>query len=72
MTFTLYSLHVVLVATVLPVTIDHPFLVHAGLAAAIAIPWRRYVGRGPLEAVAAVVAQGARRRVGRLPRTIAR
>ncbi|WP_262852839.1 DUF1624 domain-containing protein [Mumia quercus] len=71
MTFTLYSLHVVLVATVLPVTIDHPFLVHAALAAAIALPWRRYVGRGPLEAVATVVAQGARRRVVRLPRTIA-
>ncbi|MFD1827618.1 heparan-alpha-glucosaminide N-acetyltransferase domain-containing protein [Mumia zhuanghuii] len=63
MTFTLYSLHVVLVATVLPETIDDAFLVHTVLAAAIAIPWRRYVGRGPLEAVAAVAANGARRRV---------
>ena len=67
MTFTLYSLHVVLVATVLPVTVDDALLVHAAIAAAIAIPWRRYVGRGPLEALAAFAARTARQRVRPTP-----
>ncbi|MGH1565743.1 heparan-alpha-glucosaminide N-acetyltransferase domain-containing protein [Mumia sp. DW29H23] len=60
MTFTLYSLHVVLISTLIPRTTDDALLVHVALAAVIAIPWRRYVGRGPLEAVAAAAARAAR------------
>jgi hypothetical protein len=53
MTFTLYSLHVVLISTVLPDTIPNALLWHVLVALAIAVPWRMYVGRGPLEALAA-------------------
>ncbi len=60
MTFTLYSLHVVLVATLLPPETDDALLIHVALAAALAIPWRRYVGRGPLEAFSAAAARAAR------------
>lgn len=70
MTFTLYSLHVVLISTLLPRTIDHALLVHVTVAALIAVPWRRYVGRGPLEAAAAAAARGAAQAVGGGGRTI--
>lgn len=53
MTLTLYSLHVVLLATALPRETPHALLWHIVVAFAIAVPWRRFVGRGPLEAVAA-------------------
>jgi uncharacterized membrane protein len=53
MTFTLYSLHVVLISTVMPDTIPNALLWHVLVALAIAVPWRIYVGRGPLEALAA-------------------
>jgi uncharacterized membrane protein len=59
MTFTLYSLHVVLISTVMPDTIPNALLWHVLVAIAIAVPWRMYVGRGPLEALAARVAAGA-------------
>jgi uncharacterized membrane protein len=59
MTFTLYSLHVVLISTVMPDTIPNALLWHALVALAIAVPWRTFVGRGPLEALAANVAGGA-------------
>ncbi|MBW9213291.1 DUF1624 domain-containing protein [Mumia sp. zg.B53] len=70
MTFTLYALHVVLISTLLPRTIDHALLVHVTVAALIAVPWRRYVGRGPLEAAAAAAARGAAQAVGGGGRTI--
>ncbi|WP_370614323.1 heparan-alpha-glucosaminide N-acetyltransferase domain-containing protein [Mumia qirimensis] len=63
MTFTLYTLHVVLVATLLPPETDDALLIHVAIAAATAIPWRRYVGRGPLEALAAAAARRARQAV---------
>jgi uncharacterized membrane protein len=56
MTFTLYSLHVVLISTVMPDTIPNALLWHVLVALAIAVPWRMFVGRGPLEALAASVA----------------
>jgi uncharacterized membrane protein len=59
MTFTLYSLHVVLISTVMPDTIPNALLWHVLVALAIAVPWRSLVGRGPLEALAARMADGA-------------
>jgi uncharacterized membrane protein len=59
MTFTLYSLHVVLISTVMPDTIPNALLWHVLVALAIAVPWRSFVGRGPLEALAARMADGA-------------
>jgi uncharacterized membrane protein len=60
MTLTLYSLHVVLLATALPRDTPHALLWHVAVAFAIAVPWRSFVGRGPLEAVAARWAATAR------------
>ena len=51
MTFTLYTLHVVLLSTALPRTVPDAFLWHVLIAMAIAVPWRGLVGRGPLEAL---------------------
>ena len=59
MTLTLYTLHVVLLATVLPRTVPDAFLWHVLIAVAVAVPWRGLVGRGPLEAVAAFAARSA-------------
>jgi hypothetical protein len=59
MTFTLYSLHVVLISTVMPDTIPNALLWHVLVALAVAVPWRTFVGRGPLEALAANVASVA-------------
>jgi uncharacterized membrane protein len=59
MTFTLYSLHVVLISTVMPDTIPNALLWHVLVALAIALPWRTFVGRGPLEALAARMADEA-------------
>ena len=56
MTFTLYSLHVVLISTVMPDTMPNALLWHVLVALAIALPWRTFVGRGPLEALAARMA----------------
>jgi uncharacterized membrane protein len=59
MTFTLYSFHVVLISTVMPDTIPNALLWHVLVALAIAVPWRTFIGRGPLEALAARMAEGA-------------
>ena len=59
MTLTLYTLHVVLLATVLPRTVPDAFLWHVLIAVAVAVPWRTFVGRGPLEAVAAFASRSA-------------
>jgi uncharacterized membrane protein len=53
MTFTLYTVHVLLLATALPGNVEYAAALHMAVALVIAIPWRRYVGRGPLEAVTA-------------------
>ncbi|TDE08264.1 heparan-alpha-glucosaminide N-acetyltransferase domain-containing protein [Jiangella asiatica] len=57
MTFTLYSLHVVLLSG--PVSGDDldTYLVHVAIMFAVAIPWRAFIGRGPLEALAASMAR---------------
>ncbi|NED99157.1 heparan-alpha-glucosaminide N-acetyltransferase domain-containing protein [Phytoactinopolyspora halotolerans] len=60
MTFTLYTLHVILLASLLPRTVEHALLVHVAVAFIIAVPWRRSIGRGPLEALAARIAASAR------------
>ena len=65
MTFTLYSLHVVLIATVLPAENTHALLIHVLIAFVIAMPWRMIIGRGPLEALAAAASRAAREAVGR-------
>lgn len=59
MTLTLYTLHVVLLATVLPRTVPDAFLWHLLIAVAVAVPWRGLVGRGPLEAIAAFASRSA-------------
>ena len=65
MTLTLYSLHVILLATALPRETPHVLLVHVVVALVIAIPWRAFVGRGPLEAVAARAAAAGASVMGR-------
>ncbi len=64
MTFTLYSLHVVLISTALPRTASYPLLAHVAVAVAVAVPWRLLIGRGPLEALAAAAYRSAASRVG--------
>jgi uncharacterized membrane protein len=61
MTFTLYTLHVVLLASLLPRELEYSMLLHIAVMFAVAIPWRRYVGRGPLEALSAFLARLARK-----------
>jgi uncharacterized membrane protein len=63
MTFTLYSVHVVLLATVVPRELDNALLLHVLITAGIAILWRGVIGRGPLETVASGSAQLAQRAV---------
>lgn len=60
MTLTLYTLHVVLLSSALPRTTSNAFLWHVLIALAVAVPWRTFVGRGPLEAVANRVSTNAR------------
>ncbi len=60
MTFTLYTTHVILLASALPRELEYAVQIHIAVAFAIAVPWRRYVGRGPLEALAARLARSAR------------
>lgn len=68
MTFTLYSVHVVLISTALSGDVSHALLIHVVIAFVIAIPWRLVVGRGPLEALAAGAARAAGGPGGRRPR----
>jgi hypothetical protein len=44
---------------VLPRTVPDAFLWHVLIAVAVAVPWRTFVGRGPLEAVAAFASRSA-------------
>ena len=60
MTLTLYTLHVVLLATALPKETPDALLWHLVIALVIAVPWRTFVGRGPLEALAASASNSAR------------
>jgi uncharacterized membrane protein len=52
MTLTLYSLHVYLLSSAVPRETPDAYVLHVVIALAIAVPWRTFVGRGPLEAVA--------------------
>lgn len=63
MTLTLYSLHVFLLATLVPRETTDALLIHILIAVAIAIPWRTFVGRGPLEHLAAGASTLARESV---------
>jgi hypothetical protein len=56
MTLTLYTLHVVLLAGPLPGGSTLAWGAHVLVAVAIALPWRRWVGQGPLEWVTQKVA----------------
>jgi hypothetical protein len=60
MTLTLYTLHVVLLSSALPRSTSDAFLWHVLIALAVAVPWRTFVGRGPLEALANRVSTNAR------------
>lgn len=60
MTLTLYTLHVVLLGTALPRATPDALLWHVVIAFAIAVPWRTFVGRGPLESVATSASRSAR------------
>ena len=59
MTLSLYSLHVVLLATLLPRDVPYALGWHVLVALAVATVWRTLVGRGPLEALAARVSAAA-------------
>jgi hypothetical protein len=66
MTLTLYTAHVVALWRGGPLLLDDPrvlYLAQVAVAVALAFLWRSYVGRGPLEALAAVLDRGARRAV---------
>lgn len=65
MTLTLYSLHVILLATLIPRETPDALLIHILVAVAIAVPWRTFIGRGPLEYLAAGVSTLARESVER-------
>jgi hypothetical protein len=75
MTLTLYTLHVLLLSSSLPRTTSDAYLWHVVVALAVAVPWRTFVGRGPLEAVAhsastnvrEAVLAGGRNRAASLP-----
>ncbi|PZF84032.1 heparan-alpha-glucosaminide N-acetyltransferase domain-containing protein [Jiangella anatolica] len=51
MTFTLYTLHVVLLSGPVQGHDLSTYLIHVAIMFAIALPWRAFIGRGPLEAV---------------------
>jgi uncharacterized membrane protein len=70
MTLTLYTLHVVLLATALPREMPNSLAWNLLVAVAIAVPWRTFVGRGPLEALAARTAAAARLSAGPPPRSL--
>lgn len=63
MTFTLYTLHVVLLSGPVQGHDLSTYLVHVAIAFAIAMPWRAFIGRGPLEAVAAGLGRAGREAV---------
>jgi uncharacterized membrane protein len=53
MTLSLYTLHVVLLSTLLPRDLPYALWWHVVVALGVGLVWRTFVGRGPLEAVAA-------------------
>jgi hypothetical protein len=60
MTFTLYTLHCLLLAgDSVPGPARQVYLVHVLVTLAVATTWRAWVGRGPLEALAAAAARAA-------------
>ncbi|MBB5786787.1 heparan-alpha-glucosaminide N-acetyltransferase domain-containing protein [Jiangella mangrovi] len=60
MTFTLYTLHVVLLSGPIQGHDVSTYLTHVVIVFAIAMPWRAFIGRGPLEAVAAAMGRAGR------------
>lgn len=60
MTFTLYTLHVILLSGPIQGHDLNTYLIHVAIMFAIAIPWRAFIGRGPLEAVAAAMGRAGR------------
>jgi uncharacterized membrane protein YeiB len=60
MTLTLYTLHVLLLSDAVPRDTSNALLWHVAIALAVAVPWRTFIGRGPLEAVAHRVSTNAR------------
>ncbi|SDU39434.1 heparan-alpha-glucosaminide N-acetyltransferase domain-containing protein [Jiangella alkaliphila] len=63
MTFTLYTLHVVLLSGPIQGHDLSTYLVHVAIMFAVAMPWRAFIGRGPLEAVAASMGRAGRESV---------
>lgn len=63
MTFTLYTLHVVLLSGPVSGHDLSTYLIHVAIVFAIAMPWRAFIGRGPLEAVAAALGRAGREAV---------
>jgi uncharacterized membrane protein len=62
MTLTLYTVHVVLLSSsLLPAEPTTSYAIQVAAALAVALLWRRWVGRGPLEAVIARASRQARR-----------
>ena len=71
MTLTLYSAHVLALWRDGPLLLEDPFLLyvaHGAVAIVVALLWRSYVGRGPLEAFAAGLDATARAGVSRRSR----
>lgn len=60
MTFTLYSMHIVLLTAGLNGETDYALLWNVLIAFAVAMPWRGFIGRGPLEAMTAALSGAAR------------
>jgi uncharacterized membrane protein YeiB len=58
MPLTLYTLHVVLLAGPLPRALPGAYLWHVLVVVAVAVPWRRLVGQGPLELLTQRVSWG--------------
>jgi hypothetical protein len=57
MTLTLYTLHVLLLSGPLPGGGAGAYVAHVVVAVAVALPWRRFVGQGPLEYVTQGIAR---------------
>jgi hypothetical protein len=57
MTLTLYSLHIVLLDTLLPRTMSLAYGWHVLVAIVFALVWRRFLGQGPLERLTQLVSR---------------
>ena len=72
MTLTLYSVHVLSLWRGGPLVLDPPWLLYAvqvTVGVIVALFWRRHVGRGPLELLAARLESGSRTAAARVLRT---